>query len=548
MAGGFPRSIGFEWLSRTSVRVGLASLLLVATNARSVHNATADGDTRTLSFHHTHSGEDLTVTFKRSGRYDEAALKKLNYFLRDWRSQDQTTMDRRLFDIVWEVYRDVDGKQPIQIISAYRSPATNAMLRRRSSGVARHSQHMQGHAMDFFIPGVPLEQIRYAGLRLQRGGVGFYPTSGSPFVHLDVGSIRHWPRMTHDQLARVFPDGRTVHVPTDGKPLKGYELALADIQRRGNGEDVAAPSKSKTFLASLLGRKTADDEEEAGNDAVTQGKVTQVAMAAADKAKDAAQATVTAAEKVLERVPLPRAKPAGAASYQVASAELKAVALAKAQPALKPVPADEYAPQSPIDIINARGFWDNEPAPKPAAAQAQIAALKARGAVVAADPQFTASLPQNVSQALAYAPANAPLDRAQIVAASAPVPRGNSRVAALAPNPMSGAEIKVNDAAIGKTRQGPIATSARIKQASQTNDIWMRAMILAPSASTSLSVSSLGDQDMTVMRVHFVKPNTAVAMTFSEDPQMGIVCEKFTGPATATLSTTSFAMRTASLR
>ncbi|MBS4005502.1 MAG: DUF882 domain-containing protein [Afipia sp.] len=543
MAGGFPRGIGFEWLSRTSVRVGLASLLLVATNARSVHNATADGDTRTLSFHHTHSGEDLTVTFKRNGRYDEASLKKLNHFLRDWRSQDSTTMDRRLFDIVWEVYRDVDGKQPIQIISAYRSPATNAMLRRRSSGVARHSQHMQGHAMDFFIPGVPLEQIRYAGLRLQRGGVGFYPTSGSPFVHLDVGSIRHWPRMTHDQLARVFPDGRTVHVPSDGKPLKNYELALADIQRRGNGEDIAAPSKSKSFLASLFGRKTADDEEEVGNDDVARGgKVTQVAMAAADKAKDAAQATVTAAEKVLERVPLPRSKPAGATSYQVASADTKTVTAPKQpQPALKPVPSDEYAPQSPIDIINARGFWDNEPAPKPAAAQAQIAALKARGAVVASDPQFTASLPQNVSQALAYAPADAPLDRAQIVAASAPVPRSNPRLAALAPNPMSGAEIKA-------TRQGPVATAARIKQASQTNDIWMRAMILAPSASTSLSVSSLGDQDMTVMRVHFVKPNAAVAMTFSEDPQMGIVCEKFTGPATATLSTTSFAMRTAALR
>src|SRR5712664_1228462 len=75
-------------------------------------------------------------------------------------------MDRHLFDILWEVYRDVDGKKPIQIISSYRSPATNAMLRRRSSGVARHSQHMLGHAMDFSIPDVPLEQIRYAGLRL----------------------------------------------------------------------------------------------------------------------------------------------------------------------------------------------------------------------------------------------------------------------------------------------------------------------------------------------------------------------------------------------
>ena len=547
MAGGFPRSIGFEWLSRTSVRVGLASLLLIATNARSVHNATADGDTRTLTFHHTHSGEDLTVTFKRQGRYDEAALKKLNHFLRDWRSQDSTTMDRRLFDIVWEVYRDVDGKQPIQIISAYRSPATNSMLRRRSSGVARHSQHMQGQALDFFIPGVPLEQIRFAGLRLQRGGVGFYPTSGSPFVHLDVGSIRHWPRMTHDQLARVFPDGRTVHVPSNGQPLKNYELALADIQRRGNGEDVAAPSKSRSFLASLFGRKQADDEEEAGNDAVARGgKVTQVAMAAADKAKDAAQATVTAAEKVLERVPLPRAKPTGAGAYQVASADTKTVAPPKPQAALKPIPADEYAPQSPIDIINARGFWDNEPAPKPAA-EAQIAALKARGAVVAADPQFTASLPQNVSQALAYAPAEAPLDRARVVAASAPVPR-SPRIASLAPNPLSGADINAADATIAKTAQSKIATATRIKQASRTNDIWMRAMILAPSASTSMVASVLGDQDMTVMRTHFVKPNAAVTMTFSNDPQMGIVCEKFTGSATATLSTTSFAMRTAALR
>ncbi len=115
-------------------------------------------------------------------------------------------MDRRLFDILWEVYRDVDGKQPINIISAYRSPATNAMLRRRSSGVARFSQHMRGQAIDFFIPGVSLAEIRAAGLRLQRGGVGFYPTSGSPFVHLDTGSVRHWPRMTPRPARRGVPE------------------------------------------------------------------------------------------------------------------------------------------------------------------------------------------------------------------------------------------------------------------------------------------------------------------------------------------------------
>src|SRR6202042_3975070 len=116
-----------------------------------------------------------------------------------------------------------------------------------SVGGAPFHQHMLGHAMDLFIPGVPLEQIRFAGLRLQRGGVGFYPTSGSPFVHLDTGSIRHWPGMTHDQLAKVFPDGRTVHLPTDGKPLKGYELARADIEKRGDGDDASKVSKPSLF-------------------------------------------------------------------------------------------------------------------------------------------------------------------------------------------------------------------------------------------------------------------------------------------------------------
>ena len=252
MLAGFARQFNSLSLPKAGYQIGLTSLLLLA-GAGSVHDATALNETRTLSFHHTHSDEDLTVTFKRDGRYDEDALKKLNHFLRDWRSQDETTMDRHLFDILWEVYRDVDGKKPIQIISSYRSPATNAMLRRRSSGVARFSQHMLGHAMDFYIPDVPLEQIRFAGLRLQRGGVGFYPTSGSPFVHLDTGSIRHWPRMTHDQLARVFPDGRTVHIPSDGGPLKGYELARADIEKRGNGDDAATVEQEPSLFAALFG-------------------------------------------------------------------------------------------------------------------------------------------------------------------------------------------------------------------------------------------------------------------------------------------------------
>ena len=259
MLAGFARQFKPLCSPKAGFCAGLASLLLLG-GAGSVQDATARNETRTLSFHHTHSGEDLTVTFKRDGRYDEDALKQLNHFLRDWRSQEKTEMDRRLFDILWEVYRDVDGKQPINIISSYRSPATNAMLRRRSSGVARHSQHMLGHAIDFYIPGVALADVRAAGLRLQRGGVGFYPTSGSPFVHLDTGSVRHWPRMTHDQLAKVFPDGRTVHQSTSG-PMKGYELARAELDRRGNGDD-AGSSKKPSFLATLFKGKSAASEED----------------------------------------------------------------------------------------------------------------------------------------------------------------------------------------------------------------------------------------------------------------------------------------------
>src|SRR5262249_14696443 len=183
----------------------------------------------------------------------------LNYFLRDWRTDEQTQMDPRLFDVLWEVYRDVGAKEPIRIVSSYRSPKTNAMLRARSHGVAQYSQHMLGKAMDIFIPGVPLEQIRYAGLRLQRGGVGFYPTSGSPFVHVDVGSIRHWPRMTHDQLVRVFPDGKTVHVPSDGVPLKNYQLALAEVERRGS-----APSAMSLAAARNAGVRVADADVSPG--------------------------------------------------------------------------------------------------------------------------------------------------------------------------------------------------------------------------------------------------------------------------------------------
>src|SRR5690606_19181890 len=128
-------------------------------------------------------------------------------------------------------------------VSAYRSPATNNMLRGRSSGVAENSQHTRGKAMDFYIPGVPLAKLRAAAFKIEGGGVGYYPKSGSPFIHLDTGNVRSWPRMNRNELMALFPDGRTIHVPTDGKPLPGYQQAMASYKsRQSSGASVQIAS------------------------------------------------------------------------------------------------------------------------------------------------------------------------------------------------------------------------------------------------------------------------------------------------------------------
>ncbi|WP_244639181.1 DUF882 domain-containing protein [Bosea sp. ANAM02] len=247
--------------------LGLA-LAAMLVGVRGTQNAAANGDTRTITIRHMHTKEETTVTFKRDGRYDGAALEKLNWALRDWRTDEQIRMDPRLFDVIWEVQRQLGSDQPFHVVSSYRAPGTNAMLRRRSRAVAKHSQHMLGKAMDFYLPDVPTARIREVGMRLQRGGVGFYPNAHTPFVHLDVGSVRSWPRMTRDQLVRLFPNEKTVHLPADGQPLSGYELAKAEILSGGGAvagyaaaeldEGAVIASGRKSLWASLFG---GDDEE-----------------------------------------------------------------------------------------------------------------------------------------------------------------------------------------------------------------------------------------------------------------------------------------------
>lgn len=252
--------------------LAIAAILSVAT----LPAAAASGD-RTLYLHYTHTGETGSFTFRRNGRYDKKVLQQLNVFLADWRTKEPTRMDPALFDLIWSVYQEVGGRQPIHIVSSYRSPKTNEMLRKRSSGVAENSQHTKGKAIDFFIPGVNLTRLREVAMRHQVGGVGYYPTSGSPFVHLDTGNVRAWPRMTRAQLQKLFPDGRTLHLPTDGKPLsaEGRRYAQAQWQechavpcdRRASGTRLASleeppvpASKPRTLMDMFFGQ---DDDDAA---------------------------------------------------------------------------------------------------------------------------------------------------------------------------------------------------------------------------------------------------------------------------------------------
>lgn len=148
-------------------------------------------NSRILAFNHTHTGEKLAVVYRVGGNYVPGAMKQLQYLTRDFRTNKKHPMDPKLFDLLWQLNQDVESKSPFEIISAYRSPETNRALRGRShhSGVAEHSLHMQGEAMDIALADVKLVDLRDAALDLKAGGVGYYP---GEFIHVDTGRVRHW--------------------------------------------------------------------------------------------------------------------------------------------------------------------------------------------------------------------------------------------------------------------------------------------------------------------------------------------------------------------
>ncbi len=170
---------------KTGLAIGTLSLLAPSAFALSGPNATKE-----LAFHNLHTDERLRITFWKKGHFDFAALAKINHILRDFRTGDVYPIATNLLDLLHGLQTRLQTDVPIELISGYRSPKTNAMLAKASGGIAKKSLHTKGLASDIRMHGVSLRKIQMEALLMRRGGVGFYPKSD--FVHVDTGRVRKW--------------------------------------------------------------------------------------------------------------------------------------------------------------------------------------------------------------------------------------------------------------------------------------------------------------------------------------------------------------------
>ncbi len=173
-------------LSRRAVLGGLLAAPFIIRPAEAASRA------RGLAMRHLHTHETIAATYWRNGKYDKGAWKELNHFLRDWRTDDMVRIDLGTLDIIHDICDKLGANGKAEILSGYRSPKTNAMLRQNSGGVAKKSYHLKGQAVDFRIPGQNLHKVHRAALSLKSGGVGLYTRSN--FIHIDTGPVRNWGR------------------------------------------------------------------------------------------------------------------------------------------------------------------------------------------------------------------------------------------------------------------------------------------------------------------------------------------------------------------
>jgi len=169
---------------------GALCLLPLAGVALPARASLEQSATRRLSFAHTHTGERLSVSYFENGHYVPESLARVQHLFRDFRSGEAHPIDARLLDLLHEMQVLADREGRYEIISAYRSPGTNARLRSHSKGVAERSLHLQGQAIDVRLPGFDTRKLAGLARGLQRGGVGYY--AKSDFVHVDTGRVRYW--------------------------------------------------------------------------------------------------------------------------------------------------------------------------------------------------------------------------------------------------------------------------------------------------------------------------------------------------------------------
>ncbi len=182
--------MSFTCPSRRQLLLGLSGAAMCSLLPSQAMASRSTTGARSLKFYNRHTGERGAGTYWLDGHYQGEALKDFSHILRDHRQNLAAPMDKRLFDILFQLQQNLNIEEEIHVISGYRSPKTNNMLAAKSGGVAKKSYHMRGMAIDIAIPSVKLSSIKSAALDLQLGGVGYYPKSG--FIHLDCGPVRSW--------------------------------------------------------------------------------------------------------------------------------------------------------------------------------------------------------------------------------------------------------------------------------------------------------------------------------------------------------------------
>jgi uncharacterized protein YcbK (DUF882 family) len=575
-----------KFLRSPFIRIGSCSSIaavLMIFGCEGLQTATAEGETRTISLHHIHTNEDLTVTYKVNGRYDDKALAKIDQLLRDWREDKPTRMDPHLIDLLWEVHRETGAKDPIWIVCGYRSPSTNSALRKRSSGVAKFSQHTQGKAIDFYIPGVALDQLRAAGLRAQRGGVGYYPSSGAPFVHLDTAGVRHWPRMPEAQLASVLAKGQlgsqSASDPKGTKIAKGEIVrssrkptALAKLSKDENEEADAARAAPATAAAPTRTAKAepkvepkAEPKSEAKAAGKNQERFASKAEPAATPASDTEEESSLVVSTINEgenpdaaRLPAPKPATSKATAGKSKSTAQPAPA-AKSNPAqsgYELASADRQA-TAPAATTSAVKNWQGPPAPEAAepATASRVApntpprrvATASAGATTTASvtrwPFADRSESEPLPNALSYAAQPTPIAATRMPpmganSARATAPQGDATVVAKRSDeraPITAPNGESSSPAAAESKPGSL-----VRVGDRFNDPWMRALIVSPSAQNFLKTTMFGTQDFRYLSPYLHKPGSALSMAFSNDPQSGMTPDSFAGSAVTFVSTVNF--------